>query len=157
MRPPAPDESAPEPMDDSASEPTAESGPEPTDESGPEPTDERAPGPTGEPAPGDPVFERRGNLFVPTELARGPWDPSACHGGAPAALLARAVEPLEPRRPEMALARLTYEFVRPVPLAPLSVSARVLRPGRRARWSEASLTAGGVEVSRLTALAVQRP
>ena len=103
------------------------------------------------------MFERRGELFVPTELARGPWDPEACHGGPPAALLARAVERLEPRRSDLALARLTYEFLRPVPLAPLTVAARVLRPGRRVRWAEATLTSGGVEVTRLTALAVHRP
>jgi hypothetical protein len=33
--------------------------------------------------------------FLPTELARGPWDPGAQHGGAPAALIARAVERVE--------------------------------------------------------------
>ena len=34
--------------------------------------------------------------YEPTEHARGPWDPRALHGGAPAALIARAFERLEP-------------------------------------------------------------
>ena len=42
------------------------------------------------------VFHRDGDLFVPTELARGPWSADAQHGGAPAALLARAIELVEP-------------------------------------------------------------
>ena len=34
------------------------------------------------------LFERNGNTYTPTPLARGPWDPNALHGGAPAALFA---------------------------------------------------------------------
>ena len=37
-----------------------------------------------------------GGRFIPTEHARGPWDPQALHGGAPAALIAAAFEPHEP-------------------------------------------------------------
>ena len=36
----------------------------------------------------DAVFHRDGERFLPTELARGPWDPNAQHGGPCAALLA---------------------------------------------------------------------
>ncbi len=92
---------------------------------------------------------------IPTGLARGPWDPGAQHGGAPAALLARAVEGVPSETP-MAVARLTYEFLRPVPLAPLDVSSRVLRPGRRVQLIEATLRAGDDDVARVTALRVRR-
>ena len=34
------------------------------------------------------------DTWVPTDLARGPWDPDALHGGPVATLFARAVEPL---------------------------------------------------------------
>ena len=37
---------------------------------------------------GPSVFRRDGDYFVATDLARGPWDAQALHGGAPAALLA---------------------------------------------------------------------
>ena len=40
------------------------------------------------------VFQAQNGRFVATELARGPWDPGAQHGGAPAALLMRAFEQL---------------------------------------------------------------
>jgi hypothetical protein len=40
----------------------------------------------------DAIFLRDGERFVPTDLARGPWTPQAQHGGAPAALLAYAIE-----------------------------------------------------------------
>lgn len=93
--------------------------------------------------------------FTPTELARGPWDPDALHGGAPAALLARAVERL-PAEQEMAVARLTYEFLRPIPLAPLALCTRLARPGRRVQLVEASLLAGEDEVARVLGLRIRR-
>jgi hypothetical protein len=91
----------------------------------------------------------------PTELTRGPWDPNAQHGGAPAALLAGAVEGVASDGP-MAVVRLTYEFLRPVPLAPLGLATRVLRPGRRVQLVEATLRAGDDEVARVVALRVRR-
>ncbi len=71
-----------------------------------------------------------GTHFAPTEHARGPWDPGALHGGAPAALMAAAFERLEPGS-DLRIARLGFEFLRPVPLAPLKLSMRIVRPGRR--------------------------
>jgi Thioesterase-like superfamily len=103
-------------------------------------------------------------LFVPTgdsgvfatELARGPWDPAAQHGGAPAGLLMRAFESL-PAPDELEIARATYEFLRAVPLGQLEVRASVLRPGRRVRLLEASiLSADGDKVVRARALQVHR-
>jgi acyl-Coa thioesterase superfamily protein/acyl-CoA thioesterase superfamily protein len=94
--------------------------------------------------------------FAPTELARGPWDPDAQHGGAPAALLAGVLErlPADGEAP-MAVVRLTYELLRPVPLAPLEVATRVARPGRRVQLLEATLRADGEEVVRATALRIR--
>ncbi len=79
--------------------------------------------------------------FTPTEYARGPWDPRALHGGAPATLIARAFERIEPET-ELPFARLSFSFLRPIPLAPLRLSTRVLRPGRRVQELEAELHAG---------------
>jgi hypothetical protein len=73
-----------------------------------------------------------------SELARGPWDPNAQHGGAPAALLARELERL-PNPDDLALARVTYELLRPVPLSILEVGAEVVRPGRRVQLLEGSI------------------
>jgi hypothetical protein len=94
--------------------------------------------------------------FVTTDLARGPWDPEAQHGGAPAGLLMRAFETL-PASDELAVARVTYEFLRPVPLGQLEVRASVPRPGRRVQLLEASIfSTDGNEVVRARALQVRR-
>jgi acyl-CoA thioesterase superfamily protein/acyl-Coa thioesterase superfamily protein len=98
----------------------------------------------------EPVFHSDGTGFVATAHARGPWDPQALHGGAPAALLARAVERFEPAG--LRVARLSYEFLRPVPLGRLELAIELQRPGRRVQLVGASLHAGGVEVCRVTAL-----
>ncbi len=103
----------------------------------------------------EPVFEGSNGHFVASAAARGPWDPNAQHGGAPAALLMRAFEQL-PSSDGLALARVTYELVRPAPIGPVEVRAEIVRPGRRVQLLEASMLAGGVEVVRARALRVQR-
>ena len=88
----------------------------------------------------EPIFHVDGDAFVPTGHARGPWDPGMQHGGAPGALIARAVERLAP---EMALARLTVEFLAAVPLAAVTVAAEIVKRGRNLQIAEATLSAGG--------------
>jgi Thioesterase-like superfamily len=107
----------------------------------------------------DSVFVRDGTRFVPTELARGPWDPGALHGGAPAALIATAFERHDPQ-PQMRFARLGFEFLRTLPFAPLRVETRTVRPGRRVQELAAELYAdlggeGEELVCRAGALRVQ--
>src|SRR5947209_3830299 len=67
------------------------------------------------------VFIDQGESVLATELARGPWDPAAQHGGAPAALLMRAFERFEPD-PGLMLGRVTFELLRPVPLGELRLT-----------------------------------
>jgi hypothetical protein len=80
-------------------------------------------------------YERDGDVFVPSELTRGPWDPGAQHAGPPAALLGRAVE-----AEGTLIGRITIEVLRPVPLAPLAVASAVVRPGRNVELVEATLS-----------------
>jgi hypothetical protein len=101
------------------------------------------------------LFVRDGALFVPTELARGPWTPEAQHGGAPAALLAKLVEEAEGGA-AMQVVRLTIELLRPVPIAPLAARVRLLRPGRKVQLVEAALWREDTEVARCTALRLRR-
>ena len=89
-----------------------------------------------------------GERYVPTELTVGPWDARAQHAGPPAALLGRAIEACPPGGQ---VGRVTFEILAPVPLEPLTVSARVVRPGRSVELLEASLQAEGVEVMRASA------
>ncbi len=101
------------------------------------------------------MFERDGSRYVPTQLARGPWNPNALHGGAPSALFATVCEAHDPG-PAAFVARLTVELMRPVPLAPLELKVRTIRPGRKVQWIEAMLLADGDhEVARATALRIR--
>ncbi len=52
------------------------------------------------------------------------------------------------------MARLTYEFLRPVPIGPVEVRAEVTRPGRRVQLLDGSMLAAGVEVVRARALRI---
>jgi Thioesterase-like superfamily len=105
----------------------------------------------------DCLYECDGDLFRPTGLTRGPWDPGFQHAGPPAALLARAVERAGGISPGQA-GRLGYDILRPVPVAPHRVETRILRPGRNVEQIEATLTdaAGGDALMRLTAWRLRR-
>src|SRR5919108_4032978 len=92
--------------------------------------------------------------FLATELTRGPWDPRAQHAGPPAALLGRAIERLG-QRADLRTARVTFEVLRPVPIGPVQVAARRLRDGRSVELVKTSLSAGGAEVMRATALRIR--
>src|SRR5258708_16811073 len=100
------------------------------------------------------IFVPDGDSFIPTEHAAGPWDPAALHGGAPAALMARAIEAVEPEL-GMFVSRLTAEFMRPVPMAPLSLATTVIRPGKKVQLVRAWLTADGTLVATATALRIR--
>ena len=99
----------------------------------------------------EPVFRREGDAFVPTGHARGPWDPGQLHGGAPGALIAEAVQ-----EEGYLVARLTLDFLGPVPMAPLTVSARTTKPGRSLQLAEAELSVDGQAVVRARAVRLRR-
>jgi len=100
------------------------------------------------------VFEVDGDVAVPTELARGPWSPHAQHGGAPAALLAGRLEEFD-AGPATFPARFTLELMRPVPLTPLRIERKTIRPGKKVQLVQGSLFADDVEVVRATLLRVR--
>jgi Thioesterase-like superfamily len=95
-------------------------------------------------------FIPEGDAYVPTELTRGPWDPDSQHAGPPAALIGREIERIEGGE-ERHVGRITFEILRPVPIAPLRVQARITRPGRRVELVEASLFDAEGEVIRSSA------
>jgi hypothetical protein len=80
--------------------------------------------------------------YMATASTRGPWDPGAQHAGPPAALLGRALEQL-PEAGDFQLSRITFEIMRSIPIGPVAVEARIVRPGRRVQMLEAELRVGG--------------
>jgi hypothetical protein len=88
-----------------------------------------------------PIFETDGDRYVATTSARGPWDRRACHGGAPAALLAAAID-RTPAPVAMQGVRLTFDLLRPVPVGvPLRLDVEVVREGRRVQLVDTRLRA----------------
>ena len=99
------------------------------------------------------LFALRDGALIPSSHARGPWDPGALHGGAPAALITSTLE----RRAAadgLVIGRLGFEFLRPAPFAALELVETVLRDGRRVRELGAELSAEGRVICRASALCV---
>jgi hypothetical protein len=99
----------------------------------------------------DAIYEVDGDVAIPSEISRGPWSPHAQHGGAPSALLAGILERIDAGPPAFTV-RLTVDLMRPVPLTPLRIERRVVRPGKKLQIVEASLFDGDAEVARASAL-----
>ena len=100
----------------------------------------------------DVLYEVEDDALVPTGYTRGPWDPRHQHAGPPSGLLARAVE-AEAGIAGGQVVRLAIDILRPVPLAPLEIAVRTMRPGRRVEQLEAVLVlaADGTELMRASA------
>ena len=99
------------------------------------------------------LFVPDGDTWVPTDNARSPWGPDALHGGTAAALIARDME----RDAEgMRLVRLSIELLKPIPTAPLTLTTRTTRPGKKVQLVETTITSGGAEVTRAVGLRVRR-
>ncbi len=100
-----------------------------------------------------------GTSYLPGPMCVGPWSPDAQHGGPVSALLAGAVESaVDPRFDDVVVqvVRVTVELLRPVPLAPLTMTSAVVRPGRNVQLVEAAMHSGDHEVARARALRIRR-
>jgi acyl-coenzyme A thioesterase PaaI-like protein len=81
-----------------------------------------------------------------TQATTGPWSPRFQHGGPPSALVVRTAEQVAATatgRTDLIALRLAAEFVGPVPVGEVSVTARVVRSARSASLVEATLAASG--------------
>jgi hypothetical protein len=99
----------------------------------------------------DSFFAPRGDGgWLATSATEGPWSPRLQHGGPPAALLVRALQALPGPQPGR-LARVTLEFLGPVPVGAVDVAAAVERDGRSVQLLSGELSAGGRAVLRARA------
>ena len=91
------------------------------------------------------------DTFVPRRHARSPWAADMLHGRLLAALAARHLE-RDHERGSLRVARLTVDMFRVVPLAPVVVTAKVGRDGRRIRVVDLTVECEGQAVLRVSAL-----
>lgn len=101
----------------------------------------------------DYLYEREGDVFVPTEWTGSPWSEGFQHGGPVNALFATAAQEASAQtglRP----VRLTVDLFRSVPRVPLRLDWRFARQGRRIAVIEAelSLPETGEGISRASAV-----
>jgi len=97
------------------------------------------------------MFVLQDGLYLPTDRSRGPWDPAFLHGGAAAALLVHGVE-AERKDPAMVISKIAIDLMRPVPAAPLALSAQVVRDGKRVRYVDVTLRSMDQLIARAAAV-----
>lgn len=107
------------------------------------------------------IFEPLGpGRYLSTQLAVGPWDPGALHGGPAAALVAGELQQAivdADLGADFLPSRLTVELQRPVPVGELTVRTVLRRPGRRICLADATLTAAdGTAVLTATLQGIRR-
>lgn len=88
-----------------------------------------------------PVCTFDGENWIPGPFAKGPFP--GLHGGVSGGLLAAAMERQAAERGAGAGLQMSLSLLRPTPMAPIRVSVRTLRQGRRSLQLSAELTAEG--------------
>src|SRR4051812_32360926 len=76
--------------------------------------------------------------FEPTKATESPWDPRRQRGGPPAALLGHQL-----RIDGLRLARISVDFLGPIPRRELRVEVSPLKPGRLSYLNEARMVVDG--------------
>jgi hypothetical protein len=95
----------------------------------------------------DAFYRRVGiDTFAATEATQSPWDTAAQHGGPPTALLVAAVERTLAGS-GLRVTTVTADFLGVIPLQAVTVTARVMRAGRRVQLVEATMHADATAVA----------
>jgi Thioesterase-like superfamily len=76
--------------------------------------------------------------YEPTEFTESPWDSAMQHGGPPAALLGHAM-----RLDGMRLARISVDFLGPIPRRESRVEVSPVKPGRLTALNQAQMVIDG--------------
>jgi len=101
------------------------------------------------------LFHRHADLFVPEPITGTPWGENMLHGRLISALAARAVE-REYADADFQCVRLTVDLFRAAAIAPLRLSTRPVREGRRVRAIDVAVESQGRAVARASALLLRR-
>lgn len=102
-------------------------------------------------ATAEPYYRRAGTGYLATESTVGYWTPGAQAGTPPIMLTATCLEELGATIGAGRLARLTFDFLKPIPVGLLHVAATVARSGRSMALLEAEVICGNNLVARASA------
>src|ERR1035437_1297545 len=94
-----------------------------------------------------PFFSKDRDSYIPTDAARGTWDPNSLHGRVIIGLLAFEIEARH-GADDFVPARLTVHMFRLPNMAPIEVKTRLVRDGLRIKVVEADFFSGGVSMAR---------
>jgi acyl-coenzyme A thioesterase PaaI-like protein len=100
-------------------------------------------------------FRTDGDTLVPAEFSTSPWG-KVLHGRLIGGLTARAAEAAIAADPELVCGRLTIDMFRSVPLAPVTVSTRAVRTGKRIAVLEVTIEQDGTLVGQGRAVLLRR-
>ncbi|MGH3249374.1 MAG: acyl-CoA thioesterase domain-containing protein [Trebonia sp.] len=100
-------------------------------------------------------FRADGDSLIPAAFATSPWG-QVVHGRLIGGLTARAAEQARSAAPELICSRLTIDLFRSVPLAPVRVTTRSIRAGRRIAVIEVTVEQDEVPVGQGRALLLRR-
>lgn len=103
----------------------------------------------------DGFFRLDGEALVPAAFATSPWG-EVLHGRLIGGLTARAAELARAADPELTCSRLTVDLFRSVPLAPVRVTTRPVRAGRRIAVLEVTVEQDGGLVGQGRAVLLRR-
>jgi hypothetical protein len=93
--------------------------------------------------------------YESTLRAQGAWNPHEQHMAPVAGILAHSLERFQPR-PELRIARISYDILGLIPGGEFEIVTTMLRPGRTIELVQAELVAGGRTAVRATAWRLQK-
>lgn len=93
--------------------------------------------------------------YESTIHTQGAWNEHEQHMAPASGILAHALEACSPR-PDMRMARISYDIMGVIPRGTFDIRTKVLRPGRTIELLEAELIAGGRTAIRATAWRLAR-
>jgi Acyl-CoA thioesterase C-terminal domain/Acyl-CoA thioesterase N-terminal domain len=104
----------------------------------------------------EPYYLELGNgTFRATAHTEGAWNPGEQHMAPVSGILAHALEHFQPR-PELRMARISYDILGLIPDGEFHIVTTMLRPGRTIELVQAELNSGGRAAVRATAWRLQR-
>ena len=101
------------------------------------------------------IFEKDGELLIPTVLAKGPWYANSLHGSSMMGIMARAADQHPSDIPRL-VSRLTVDMMRAAPMGPLKTETEIVRSGKNVEFLDIRLLSEGELYVRGSAMRIRQ-